>query len=463
MSSVVAELGVLCGSAVPFGTGNHTIHCDQHFQKIREVFQVPDPDVILESNNLDLDAAEKGTGKSGAKMLFSTNKRYIVKSMSARDIQALMPVIHEYTMHILNHASTSLMMQFYALLQDAKGGFWVIANNWLPVKFPIVWDLKGSSSGRTSGERSGSQKDNDWRSAHRAIALSPSAREQVLQALESDSTALGSWNLIDYSLIIGVLVYDLQPCNGKGQPSCIAPVCHPTAGCGEAAYNLGDYYNTIRDYSCPNGQMRKPTLGQHCTSSLTKTLKINFACFGVIDLLKPFDAKSKAEYLVTGGIFGRKTSVRPAETYAQRFFDFMHERVFPPDASEGTVSLTMDASTCSAWGSRKQGEGGFPIYTVIGLVIAGAIAASFTAWYFMNQSPSAGEETPQDPSAIPPGYSEQTAYTGYDQSGYAGYAQQHPQGYAPQGYAPDYSQAYAAGYAQDPTGTAPPQQQWPAS
>ena len=34
-----------------------------------------------------------------------------------------------------------------------------------------------------------------------------------------DSAMLGEANLIDYSLITGLLVYALAPCNGKGQPS----------------------------------------------------------------------------------------------------------------------------------------------------------------------------------------------------------------------------------------------------
>ena len=42
---------------------------------------------------------------------------------------------------------------------------------------------------------------------------------------------------------------------------------------------------------------------------------------------RPYDAKSKAEYVVTGGAFGRQVSVQPAQGYANRFFHFMHETV----------------------------------------------------------------------------------------------------------------------------------------
>ncbi|CAE7575045.1 unnamed protein product [Symbiodinium sp. CCMP2592] len=415
---------ILCGSVKQIGA-KYKLHCDQHLQKIREVFKVPSPDEILSSNNIDLDKAEEGTGKSGAKMLFSSDKQYIIKTMSSRDIHALTPVMHTYTMHILNHASTSLMMRFYALMEDGSGQFWIIANNWLPVSFPIVWDLKGSSAGRANGLHDHGQKDNDWRDADKKIALSPEQRDRVLEALQSDSAMLGEANLIDYSLITGLLVYALAPCNGKGQPSCISPVCHPKAGCGETAYKLGDFYNLVPQILCSGGHPKPPALGKSsCTAALTESLEVHVACFGMIDLLKPYDAKSKAEYVVTLGVFGRQVSVQPAEGYAQRFFHFMHDTVFPKKASIGTVALPLDSNVCSAWGSsRNEEEGGFPVITVTVLTLLVAGGVGFGVWYYMNHSPNAesAEPAPADPSqsAYPQSY---PSYPQGYEAGYGGYA-----------------------------------------
>ncbi|CAE7262656.1 unnamed protein product [Symbiodinium sp. KB8] len=458
MSGVLADLEALCGSVKHFGAKSYKLHCDQHLQKIREVFKVPTPQEILSSNNIDLDQAEQGTGKSGAKMLFSSDKQYIIKTMSSRDIKALTPVIHAYTMHILNHASTSLMMRFYALMEDASGQFWIIANNWLPVSFPIVWDLKGSSAGRANGLHEKGQKDNDWRDADRKIALSPEQRDRVLEALESDSAMLGEANLIDYSLITGLLVYALAPCNGKGQPSCISPVCHPKAGCGETAYKLGDFYNVVPRILCSGGHPKPPVLGKSsCTAALTEALEVHVACFGMIDLLKPYDAKSKAEYVVTLGVFGRQVSVQPAEDYAQRFFHFMHDTVFPKKASVGTVALPLDSNVCSAWGSRSEEDGGgFPVITVTVLTLLVAGGVGYGVWYYMNlggiqhstihlenfrdlmeyarnhlPSAESAEPTPADPSqsAYPQGY---PGYLQGYEAGYGGYAGS-AEGHAPQG------------------------------
>lgn len=43
---------------------------------------------------------------------------------------------------------------------------------------------------------------------------------------------------------------------------CIAPICHPQGGCGEAAYNLGDYFTEIKDTNRgPNGASRLVVMG----------------------------------------------------------------------------------------------------------------------------------------------------------------------------------------------------------
>ena len=123
------------------------------------------------------------------------------------------------------------------------------------VEFPIVWDLKGSMVGRNNGVESANQKDwgspqlrmnthehsdlvmwatqahesagedKDWLQQSRDLALPDSQRAAILQTLEGepglsmtesksakDSKLLVRSRLIDYSLIVGRLVYELEPC-----------------------------------------------------------------------------------------------------------------------------------------------------------------------------------------------------------------------------------------------------------
>ena len=48
---------------------------------------------------------------------------------------------------------------------------------------------------------------------------SPKLSQAMAPTVAKDSSMLARYNLIDYSLIVGVLVYDLEPCDGQGQPA----------------------------------------------------------------------------------------------------------------------------------------------------------------------------------------------------------------------------------------------------
>eukprot|EP00434_Breviolum_minutum_P019128 symbB.v1.2.016860.t1/scaffold1298.1/size126199/3 len=466
---------LICQTPSPMGQG-YKLHCDAQLAKIRSVFQVPDPEDILETSHIDLSHAEEGSGKSGAKMLFSEDKKYIIKTMSKRDGKALGPVINEYVSHIVGHSSSSAMMRIYAIIEDDVGGLWLIANNWLPVNFPVTWDLKGSMVGRSSGTQSPTQKDKDWLSQSKGLALPPSQRNSILQALQSDSAMLARSNLIDYSLIVGLLVYELKPCDGPKQPKCIAPICHPQGGCGEAAYNLGDYFTEIKDFYCAESSLRERQLGHTCAGGFTSGLKVYFQCFGIIDLLKPYDFQSKVEYGVKAG-FVRQISAQPAVVYAQRFFQFMYEKVFLKDLSDDTTPLIFTPQSCGSWGSRKEGSSGSnnTLMAVIGLAVALLVAVGFGAWWFYFRKRNAATEVGGDLQAYQPdvqynygdygaGHPQQMqqAYPSYDPDaqGVQGY-----QGY--QGY-PGYDQSppapsaptFQPGFQQF---AAPQPEQWPAS
>ncbi|CAK9114843.1 PIPK domain-containing protein, partial [Durusdinium trenchii] len=106
-----------CSARPPWPASGLKLHCENYLKKIRDVFEVPTPQEILETNHIDLSAAEEGTGRSGAKMLFSKDKKFIIKTMSARDLGAFIKVVEKYTAHLVSHASESAMMRYYAILE----------------------------------------------------------------------------------------------------------------------------------------------------------------------------------------------------------------------------------------------------------------------------------------------------------------------------------------------------------
>lgn len=439
----------ICGHATNMGLEGHLLHCDAQLSKIREAFGVPDPEEILKSSNIDLSHAEESAGKSGAKMIFSDDKKYIIKTMSSRDLNALKGVIDAYTYHIVGHATNSEMMRLYAIVEDPEHGMWLIGNNWLPMRFPITWDLKGSMVGRQSGTEKRAQKDKDWLAQGKVLAVPPGQRNALLQALESDSSMLARSNLIDYSLIVGVLVYELEPCDGQNQPACISPICHPQGGCGEAGYNLGDYFTEIKDFYCAENSLKHRELGHTCVGGFTQGLKVYFQCFGIIDLLKPYDMKSKLEYGAKAG-FARQVSAQPADSYAKRFFQFMHEKVFSKELSDSTAPLIFTPKTCGSFGSRQHSSKGSDktVIIVVAVGVALIIGLALT-WYFLRKPKAATEVGGDALQAYEPEVSHsyhQESYQGYQ--GYQGYPGE-TQGYQGEAYQsyPAYPEGYQAGWA----------------
>lgn len=78
-----------------------------------------------------------------------------------------------------------------------------------------------------ANESARSREDKDWLKESRDLALPDSQRAAILQALEEaglsstestcaeDSKLLARYRLIDYSLIVGRLVYQLEPCEER--------------------------------------------------------------------------------------------------------------------------------------------------------------------------------------------------------------------------------------------------------
>ena len=91
----------------------------------------------------------------------------------------------------------------------------------------IAW-FRTSMRATQANEPARSREDKDWLKDSRDLALPDSQRASILQALEGepglsstestcveDSKLLVRSRLIDYSLIVGRLVYQLEPCEER--------------------------------------------------------------------------------------------------------------------------------------------------------------------------------------------------------------------------------------------------------
>eukprot|EP00930_Biecheleria_cincta_P046691 TRINITY_DN32236_c0_g1_i1.p1 TRINITY_DN32236_c0_g1~~TRINITY_DN32236_c0_g1_i1.p1 ORF type:complete len:531 (-),score=86.35 TRINITY_DN32236_c0_g1_i1:89-1681(-) len=334
------------------------LHCEEHLIKVRKAFSAPSLEKIWEESDINLDSATKGSGKSGAKLLFTKDKRYLVKTMTDADSKIMMAVMKNYRKHVVSYASTSLMMRVFGIVEDARGGKWIVANNWLPVKFHTMYDLKGSTSGRKSKEDSQDKKDVNWINEHMRSIIPSDDRERIVRSLKSDSLLLAESNLIDYSVIYAQSKYSLPQCGGWMTPSCIAPICDDTLGCGDAGYILDSNWKSVGSFYCQAGNPEPKPVGHTCLGTLFKSSKssaidMSFECFGIIDLLKFYGTKSAWERFFRAG-YVRDVSVQPADVYKERFDKFMEETVFPI-SEKGSYAARVDITgeSCRAWGTSS--------------------------------------------------------------------------------------------------------------
>jgi len=365
VTALLARLGKIaeesqCEKTPEQGRGVLTglkLHCEEHLVKIRKEFKAPTLEQIWEEGNINLDSATKGSGKSGAKLLFTKDKRYMVKTLTKVDAEIMMAVIKDYRKHIVSYASTSLMMRVFGIVEDPRGGMWIVANNWLPVKFKTVYDLKGSTSGRKSKDDSKDKKDVNWLNEQMQSILPSDDRERIVRSLKLDSLLLSESDLIDYSVIFAQSRYSLPRCGGWMTPSCIAPICDDTLGCGDAGYILDSNWKSVGSYYCKDSQPQQKPIGHTCMGTLSKSsessaIDMSFECFGIIDLLKVYGTKSSWERFFRAG-YVRDVSVQPPNVYKGRFDKFMEETVFPKGKVSTAVRADITGRSCRAWATSS--------------------------------------------------------------------------------------------------------------
>jgi 1-phosphatidylinositol-4-phosphate 5-kinase len=142
---------------------------------------------------------EKTTGKSTATFIWSTDKKFMIKTMSQEDSESLKSILRPYHEHLARFPYSLLerILGHYRANLDGKRFYFIVINNILSMdkKMDEVYDLKGSTVGRglTLKERQRrnkgetvTMKDNDILERKRKLILDPVIRKEILQQLNQD-------------------------------------------------------------------------------------------------------------------------------------------------------------------------------------------------------------------------------------------------------------------------------------
>ncbi|KAK9467780.1 hypothetical protein V1512DRAFT_260050 [Lipomyces arxii] len=334
------------------------------FRHLRQLFKI-DPADYLMSLTAKYIVSELGSpGKSGSFFYFSSDYRFIIKTIHHSEHKFLLKILKEYYYHVKANPNT-LISQFYGLhrvkLPYERKIHFVIMNNLFPPHRDIhqMFDLKGSTAGRDYDEskleqnKHATMKDLNWRRRDKHINLGPHKRAKFMNQLEIDVRLLERLHIMDYSLLIGI--HDLRKGNTEkirdSTLSMFAPdqqmlqrtpsrlekdrrVSLRRAFSTTAPTSLEHVIDVLTTEDYPG---RKNLLfyaddgGLRATDEHDGPLN-EIYYLGVIDCLTHYSFVKKLESFWKGMSSSRdKISAVPPEEYGERFFKFIKAIVKTPE------------------------------------------------------------------------------------------------------------------------------------
>lgn len=234
---------------------------------------------------------KKTNSKGSDLFMFTHDRKFLVKAVAKSERETLLSLLPDYKGLVCNHPS--LLNRVYGLFKvtgDKEHVLVVLGNAFYGIPPEDVYDLKGSTEGRTAKAGESELKDNDWLKSKFQISA-PDFKARFLEQVKKDTLCLADQNLMDYSLLIGISSGVAN--EEKNQEKTI----------------LGDNNNAL-------SVVRDDKEGKTFT-------------FSIIDFLVPYDATKIVANTVKRIIVPQVTlsTVNPV-LYRTRFLEFLESKVF---------------------------------------------------------------------------------------------------------------------------------------
>eukprot|EP01080_Neovahlkampfia_damariscottae_P006499 gene6499-10507_t len=228
-------------------------------------------------------------GKSGALLFFTADRKFVLKTVSVTERKFLEKILKNYEHHVKSRPSTTIvrLLALYKITINKASIQLIVMENVFPIKPKIVFDLKGSSIGRsaTIEEKAsgGILKDNDLLSSDLRIKIAENFKKEFLENLTEDCKFLANNEIMDYSMLLGI---DEEPEN--------------------------EFEQTVKNRFT---HLKSVEGNQHYY-------------LGIIDILQKWNLKKKAEVQYKQTLLQNdksKLSAMPPKDYANRFLNFLNE------------------------------------------------------------------------------------------------------------------------------------------
>jgi hypothetical protein len=227
---------------------------DEYFQLVRQRFCIP-VDIVESTDVVNWDNMKPSLGKGGDAMLFTPDRKYIVKELGS-DHPTLLNITKAYVEHV---CGDSLLVRFaFHFYRPANKKNYVIMNSWLPDseddlntkgdhnnnkedQYLEVYDLKGCADDKMmvrKGQRLNQVHKRCWNCTMKChstperrdyknakvysrdckFMLHFAERKRLMSKIQSDAQFLRTQGLMDYSLIVGLKKCPLQVFTQKYLP-----------------------------------------------------------------------------------------------------------------------------------------------------------------------------------------------------------------------------------------------------
>eukprot|EP00669_Euglena_mutabilis_P014596 TRINITY_DN9741_c0_g1_i1.p1 TRINITY_DN9741_c0_g1~~TRINITY_DN9741_c0_g1_i1.p1 ORF type:complete len:354 (+),score=91.14 TRINITY_DN9741_c0_g1_i1:42-1064(+) len=242
-----------------------------------------------------------GAGKSGSLFLRSNTNRFILKTIPHGEVCTLLSLIQGYYEHLMAQPD-SFIMHVHGLYRFWSSRNWlyiILFTNVLYSQSPLpvhIFDLKGrvAKPGKLMARRN--EKGIVWKDKdlERFFFLPQEANERYRRQLAADVGFLAQYNMMDYSLLVGV----------RQRPRAYTP--------------------TDRDRT--RSYFRSYMGGILGTEACQEVYYI-----GIIDCLTQYNSKKKVANFCKQMLWKADTlSTVPSKDYAARFLNFMYA-IFPTE------------------------------------------------------------------------------------------------------------------------------------
>ncbi|KAK3871359.1 hypothetical protein Pcinc_023491 [Petrolisthes cinctipes] len=315
-------------------------YCPIVFRNLRERFGIDDVD-FRESLTRSQPVAIDSPGRSGARFYNSSDKMYIVKTLTSDEVEQMHALLKEYHPYVVNRHGKTLLPQYlamYRLTVDNIQTYCVVMRNVFStfLKIHKKYDLKGSTVDREASVKELEKdlptlKDNDFMKDGTKIYIGEEAKQQLMETLNADVEFLMRLHLMDYSLLLGI--HDIERAENEvvlqNESEEDAIEEEEEDECAGVPTPPDSPNTSARERATSNGAI-DPDVEIYAIESNESAPQREIYFMALIDVLTHYGVKkqaAKAAKTVKYGSNADGISTVEPEQYGRRFLDFMNQAI----------------------------------------------------------------------------------------------------------------------------------------